>query len=418
MTDFRNNHYVPKWYQERFLPVDGRERKFYYLDLNPAKCTNAGHSYSRAALRMLGPKKCFRERDLYTTSSAGIDSIDIERLFFGRFDSSGPAAVEYFASFAHPSVNYTAFQNMLTYMSLQKLRTPKGLAYFAAATRVTQKNSVLRAIQELRNIFGATWTECVWSIADASNSIVKFIVSDHPVTVYNHKCFPGATVCRGFLDPDVRLTGTHTLFPLDLNKVLILTNLSWARNPYTSPLTMRPNPRLLRNAVFNFTQIHTGRALSELEVCEINYIIKQRAYRYIAAAEKDWLFPERALATQQWDKLGDGYLLLPDPRSITFSSEMILSYSDGHTDAFDEYGRRPGEKDYGSKDDHEWNAHLAFQGEFARVFGKRRRGCSYDWGREVLEDTDDFHAYHLQLEAKYKPTNATTRRGARKRKRK
>jgi hypothetical protein len=31
---YKENHYVPRWYQERFLPLAG-ERKFCYLDLMP-----------------------------------------------------------------------------------------------------------------------------------------------------------------------------------------------------------------------------------------------------------------------------------------------------------------------------------------------------------------------------------------------
>jgi hypothetical protein len=37
----------------------------------------------------------------------------------------------------------------------------------------------------LRNLYCAIWTECVWLLADASRSPTKFLVSDHPVTVYN-----------------------------------------------------------------------------------------------------------------------------------------------------------------------------------------------------------------------------------------
>jgi hypothetical protein len=37
---------------------------------------------------------------------------------------------------------------------------------------------------------------------------------------------------------------------------------------------------------------------------EINYITKKRAYRYVAAAEKEWLYPERYLPTTHWNKLG------------------------------------------------------------------------------------------------------------------
>ena len=44
---------------------------------------------------------------------------------------------------------------------------------------------------------------------------------------------------------------------------------------------------MLRPAMFNFTDVQIGRMLSEDEVLMINSIIKRRAYRYIAAAEKE-----------------------------------------------------------------------------------------------------------------------------------
>ena len=38
IRDSRNNHYVPQWYQKRFLGQVGGERKFFYLDLRPDRC--------------------------------------------------------------------------------------------------------------------------------------------------------------------------------------------------------------------------------------------------------------------------------------------------------------------------------------------------------------------------------------------
>jgi hypothetical protein len=126
---------------------------------------------------------------------------------------------------------------------------------------------------------------------------VKFIVSDHPVTVYNRACYPGSTFCRGCNDPDIWLLATHTFFPLSLTKVLILTNLAWARSPYQNERKVRPNPGLFRSAIFNFTDIQIWRYLSEQEVIQINYIIKKRALRHVAAAEKEWLCPEGRLVS-------------------------------------------------------------------------------------------------------------------------
>ena len=61
--------------------------------------------------------------------------------------------------------------------------------------------------------------------------------------------------------------------------------------------------------MFKFTDIQTGRLLTDQEVNEINFIIKSRAYRYIAAGKKEWLFPEEYIGNTRWDQLGDGYLL-------------------------------------------------------------------------------------------------------------
>ena len=405
MPNYTRNHYVPEWYQYRFLPNELKEKKFFYLDLNPETIVSKGSSYKRKALLRWGPPRCFWKSDLYTTKFGGWESTEIEEKFFGKIDSSVRNAVEYFASFQHPSVENESFHAMVLYMSTQKLRTPKGLAYLGNLTKLSDKNRVLFKMQKLQQLFCALWTECIWSIADASSSETKFIVSDHPVTVYNKSCFPASQWCRGFNDPDIWLTGTHTLFPLSLDKLLILTNLSWVRNPYENPLKPRPNPNLFRPAVFNFTQIQTSRLLSDVEVNEINYIIKKRAYKYIAAAKKEWLFPEEKISTHYWDKLGNGYLLMPDPRSVTFSSEIVFGYSNNRADWFDTYGRKPWQAGYNDKKEHdiEWVTFNAFQGEFARVFGPRRRGLSFEFGQlDRTEDDSDYHAYHLSLEQKFK----------------
>jgi hypothetical protein len=404
MLNYRRNHYVPEWYQYRFLPQNLREQKFYYLDLKPEVIISNGISHRRNDLLRWGPSKCFYEKDLYTTKFGRWESTEIEENFFGKVDSAGRAAVDYFTKFKHPSANKEALHNMLLYLSIQKLRTPKGLGYLSSRTRLSDKNLVLFKMQELRQVFCALWTECIWSIVDAAAADTKFIISDHPVTVYNYDCFPLSKSCLGFNDPEIWFSGTHTLFPLSLDKLLILTNLSWVRYPYGNPLKPRPNPKLFRGAVFNFMQIQTDRMLTETEVNEINFIVKKRAYRYIAAANKEWLYPEEKIPTQYWNKLGNGYLLMPDPRSVTFSKEIIFG-GDNWSDGFDAYGRKPWHPDYmdSSHNDREWETFHAFQGEFARVFGPKRRGIAYEHGQtDKTEDSPEFHAYHLRSEQQYK----------------
>ena len=226
--------------------------------------------------------------------------------------------------------------------------------------------------------------------------------------------------CRGSAEPDIRLSATHTLFPLTFDRILVLTNLSWARNPYGDPLKPRPNPRLFGETIFKYTQIQIGRQLSEEEVFEINHIIKVRAHRYIAAAKKEWLYPERQVS-RRWDKLGDGYLLMPDPRSMNFSSDVYIGYESGRSEAFDEYGRRPWDANY-SDEEHrseEWITLQAFKAEYARVFGPKRRGSSFELGSLTEEDSDWYHASLVKSEGYYKsrlPKSVAKKRSPKKKK--
>jgi hypothetical protein len=405
MSQYRNNHYVPVWYQERFIPQESRERKFHYVDLRPETINLGAHRYSRNSNLRWGPKKCFCQKDLYTTQLGTSLSTEIERSFFGPLDDSARPALDYFTNFSHPAANGDLFHTFLLYLSIQKLRTPKGLRYLSSLARISNNNALLFALQRLQALFCAIWTESIWSIVDTNSSDIGLILSDHPVTVYNQGCFPASSWCRDGKDPHTWLSGTHTLFPLQPNKLLIMTNLSWVRHPYGNPVKKRPNPSPLRPAIFNFTSIQTGRSLSTQEVAQINYIIKQRAYRYIAAHEKDWLYPEKILGRQQWDSFGKNYLLMPDPRSVTFSSEILMGFNDGSSDAYDEYGRKPWDPSYldESRKEKDWETFHAFQGEFARRFGPVRRGRAYEFGKQDQnEDDPDFHKYHLSLEQRNK----------------
>jgi hypothetical protein len=414
-NEYKENRYVPQWYQRRFLPVIG-EQKFRYLDLRPETFLDErGVKRQKKSLQRWGTKSCFKQSDLYTTRFGAWESTEIEQFFFGRVDREGRAAVEYFANFKHPSADGAAFQALLNYMSVQKLRTPKGLAHLADLTKLNSNNVVLLAMQKFQSLHCAIWTEAVWSIVEVPDAVAtRFIVSDHPVTVYNHDCFPGSAKCRDFRDPEIWIT--HTIFPLSPSKALILTNLSWLRDPYGNATRLRPNPNPIRTAMFKFTEIQIGRELSDVEVNQINFIIKKRAYRYIAAIEEKWLYPERHIPSDHWRKLDERYLLMPDPRSASFGGEILIGYEGGGADAFDEYGRRPWDKAYQDKSRHnrEWRSFLAFQGEYARLFGPKRRGRAFGFGRlDSEEDSTEFHQHHLGQEARCLPPLARRRRGRR-----
>lgn len=390
---YHKHHYVPQWYQKRFL---GDNKSLYYLDLHPPGSRDSkGVTHIWGALRRCGPGSCFAEENLYRIKLGSHYSSAIETRFFGKVDTDGSEAVDYFSNFAHPSVDHKAVRDLLLYMSTQKLRTPKGLNWLAAEI-ASNRNATLERMLKWRHIYCAVWTECVWQIADATDSETKFIISDHPVTVYNRQCGPRSSWCRDFNDPDVRYNATHTMFPLDRNHILILTNLSWVRNPHQKERNPRPHPRLFGEAIFNFTRIQTLRRLSEQEVREINFIIKSRAYRYIAAEVEEWLYPEKHVCKSDWYNYGKGYLLMPDPRAVHAGGEILMGWDDGRTTSFDPYGRRPWQSAY-NNEGNEFETLERFKGEFAHLFGPERRGRSFDLCELDRErDSDDMHQRHLR----------------------
>lgn len=379
-AEYRNNHYVPQWYQRQFIPPGQADRELYLLDLKPEKFRDGrGVRHRRKALKRTGTKHCFAIDDLYTTRLGGYESRELERVFFGEVDSRGKRAVEFFAGFDHKGMDKDALDDLMLYMSTQKLRTPKGLDWLVQESRASHREDALDYLVRLQSVYGAVWAECVWQLADASESPTKFLVSDHPVTVYNKACSPkNPQWCKGSNDPDIRLHGTHTLFPLSSERLLILTNRSWACNPYRSAITFRDNPQLHRDALFNFLDIQVRRKLSEQEVCEVNFILKARAYRYVAAGREEWLYPERSVKVP-WRSLGSGHLLMPEPRSLIPGSEMTLGYADGSTTTLDSLGRRPDQPDFGreSRSATEWETHKKWRAEFETLFGSAHRGL--DW---------------------------------------
>jgi len=375
------------------------QHRYFRLDLTP-EAVRPGSTKTRKDLHHWAPRRVFAEDDLYTTRWGDITNVEIEKFFFGKLDAKARHAVEFFEKFDHTRIDSEAFNTLMTYMSVQKLRTPKGLANLSEQLKNLNQNMTLLALQSVQNMYCAVWTEAVWQIADASSSNTKFIISDHPVTVYNRACPPLSKWCRGNGDPDIRMSASHTYFPLSLNKVLILTNLSWVRNPYQNELRIRPNPGLFRDTIFNFQSVQIGRMLAEDEVLLINLVTKKRAKRYIAAAENEWLYPERRVSTDYWKKLGDGYLFMPEPRLVHMGGEVVVGYKSGGSDSWSEYGHKPWQKGFKdtARERQESKALYRFQAEWALRQGARHTAFNSDFARtERHTDSNEMMEHYRSL---------------------
>ena len=124
MSGFRHNHYVPIWYQKRFMQPG--QHRYYRLDLRPDEVRNGAIKITRKAIHHWAPDRLFAQDDLYTTRWGNISNTEIEQFFFGRLDNEAPSAVEFFCNFDHRCLDEKSFKRLMTYMSVQKLRTPAG----------------------------------------------------------------------------------------------------------------------------------------------------------------------------------------------------------------------------------------------------------------------------------------------------
>ncbi len=345
MSKTRDNHYVPQWYQHGFLL--NNLNQLHYLDLIPVieKLPNGRvitKDYKKPNPR---PKKlCFVERDLYTTFLGDYINDDVERKLFGEIDDTGAEAVKAFISEDMSEWHYN-FSDFFSYIDTQKIRTPKGLHWIKKHYPDLSQVDLMIEMQAIRNLHCTIWTESVREIVSAKNSEIKFILSDHPVTIYNYAFPPDCEQCAIPNDPSIALKGTQTIFPLDMDHCLILTNYEYAESPETeNPTENRTNARLIRNSITRTDAFIRSRFLSESDVHKMNLIIKQRAYRYIAAPKKDWLYPEKNIQLE-WPELRK-VLLPPGDKLWQFGGEIIVGYKDGGSYYQDAFGRTVPEHKY------------------------------------------------------------------------
>jgi hypothetical protein len=348
-----DHHYVPEWYQKRFF-VAG-ETTYYYLDLQPETFVRDGVSHQHKFLFHKGPRGCFFEKDLYTLKLGSWTTDDVEHFFFGKIDHRGHEAVELFGTY-EGLIGGTgeALQNLVTYMGAQRFRTPKGLDVISSNIDSKNHNTILDWMQRLFQWHGTMWYEGVWEIARARQSPTKFIVTDEPVTFYNRLMFESNWNYPK--DANHKEIGTRTIFPLGLDSCLIITHVQLVRHPKGTPTEFRVNSRSFDPVMKYLGDTQFGRELEEDEVIRINYILKKRATRYIAAAKEEWLYPERRVSTTDWPKLDDDWFLLPHLWKVPFTVGIMAGGKDGAGWATDVYGQHPWNPNYKDKalHDKEW----------------------------------------------------------------
>lgn len=343
------NHYVPQWYQRRFFPPGLKTSKHWYLDLHPEVIRRPdgasirrpdGTVVTRDALRHLGPVSCFQQDHLYTLYFGNYATDLIEKQFFGAMDSQGEKAVAFFADYGMREGVHDAFEGMRNYLAAQLFRTPKGLEVLRTISRSPSHQRTLAALQQLWPLYHTIWTEGVWEVVNCKSSEVKFIVTDAPVSTYNRMVFPGSAEATNGGGAQIERIGTHTLFPIDLDHCLVITNLQYVRNPRANPMKVRENARYFEQAMFDLRKVQRGREISRDEVIAINYVLKMHAKRYIAAAQKEWLYPEQQLKQRFWSKLGGAQFLMPDPRKVSFTTGFVMGFKGGGGWGTNEYGHR------------------------------------------------------------------------------
>jgi hypothetical protein len=332
------HHYVPQWLQRRFLVNQDR---YFYRDLTPERFTKPnGTEYTRRATNRWGPKKCFAAEDLYAVNFPGYQSDIVEKEFFGVIDDQAAKSIDFFVSdVLAPHNDYYGW--FLRYLSIQKMRTPKGLDWLRsfgsyAFGPIRTPEDLMTRLRQIGEMHITTWAESVWEVVEASAPDVGFILTDSPVTVYNLKAYPGSRFVSYPLEPPIELLGSRTIFPLDSRHSLILSNQEFVENPSpTSCLRPRSNPRSFASTFFSPLHIVRGRSLTADEVRSINFILKKRALRYIAAQREEWLDPECELQIPGWASLD----ALLQPQKVTFIKSIRASFSDGQQVTVDRLGR-------------------------------------------------------------------------------
>lgn len=361
------HHYVPVWYQRRFLP--GGKGEFFVFDKHPDLTILCPDGVVRPIKKPKyvypsGPFALFQEEGLYSVALQGVRVDAIERHVFGKIDESGKRAMELFDiwpkangfiarggeynfpdRFGNPAHRMS---DLTKFIDVQKLRTPKGLARLKPLvlrrTRKMTNNEVISMMLERQERNCTMWLETRWEIFSAARSTVKFLLSDDPILHYNMDCYPLFKECVYPSDPSPFWKGTRILYPLSPDRILVLTHSQHMDDPNREEARKnRRNARVYDQVMLNFTKVRNERELDDQQVATINGAIKARATRWIASARQEELFPKDQCEPTPWCEIDR--LFHPEHRTSFSSSEVIVRYKDDSilfTNAYGERERVPG----------------------------------------------------------------------------
>jgi hypothetical protein len=331
MKKARNNHYIPQWYQEGFF--EPNRNTYNYLDLTPRRTVISGDRIVIQRSQFISPaSRAFCQRDLYSTFFGTTVSDEIERKLFGGIDTRGAHAVR---AFVGEDIRewHRHFTTFFEYLDVQKIRTPKGLDWLSAQYPRLSQNDLMFEMQGIRMMHCTIWTEGVREIVSAQDSAIN-----------NYAVPPDAAANAQPNDPPIALKGSQTIFPLNRELCLILTNLEYAQDDSTNPLEKRTFAGNYRSSMVRTDAFIRTRRLSSVEVVRINRIIKARARRYIAAGKEEWLYPE-LLTVEPWADLRST-LLPPKNELWHFGGDMYVGFESGDVYCQDAFGRTEKERGF------------------------------------------------------------------------
>lgn len=329
----RKNHYVPVWYQTGFQ-LHATDN--WLLDISAPRLRPDGTPIDFSPRRRPA-KSSFWENELYVTRFGEVINDEVETVLFQEIDNFGADAVRAFVAGDERAMHYQ-LESLLSYLGAQKLRTPRGLAWIQTRFPALSQVELLTELQHLRHMFGTLWAESVREIVSAESSEVKFLVTDHPVTMFNAALPADAPQFVHPMDPPLTWNGTQTLFALDANHLLILTHVPYAKDPdHIEAAAKRINARYFGDALMRTDAPIRSRRCTTDQVITVNAWLKSRARRYIAAAESDWLFPE-AHGRPEPGALAQ-FLRPPRDGLWGYGGEIYIGYEDGSHGYRDQYGR-------------------------------------------------------------------------------